>query len=169
MFVHRRGLKTSKNSEQLQNCPTNSSMNMTQASLWMCVRGDCSVLLILCQITRPQYSMPQLRQNKPFIVCELARFFWRASVVSSTRNRSMVPEPPQKATTFKWARSNVAALWPGLMNRCHRKSVVPISRVTSTTVWCRQGLEIWHGHSRTRLCFICAQAAHEHVFEESTN
>lgn len=61
-----------------------------------------------------------------------AHFFWRAAVVLSTWSRSTAPQLQQKAMTFEWAGSSVAALWPSLISRCHRKWIVSLSRVTTT-------------------------------------
>lgn len=42
----------------------------------------------------------------------------------------------QKVLTFKWERSNAVALWPSLINWCHRKWIVSLSRVTAIVQQC---------------------------------
>lgn len=51
---------------------------------------------------------------------------------SSCWNWGSEPQLQQRAMTFKWARSKVAAPWPGLIGWCHRKWIVSLSRVTTT-------------------------------------
>ncbi len=137
--------------------------------------SNCSARLILCQIAEPQFSMLRSRHNKAIYCPWPARFFWRAAVVLSAWNRSTAPQPQPKVMTFKWARSNAVALWPGVISRCCRKWIVSLSKVTTTVrrgvssfLWCHRALEteIWHRHDRTHSCSMCTCMCKLSVFAD---
>lgn len=73
----------------------------------------------------------------------------------------------QKVMTFKWGRSNVAALWFDLINWCHRKWIVSLSRVTATV---QQHVHLssdvisgWRQRSGTETIALLRIHAHIHV------
>lgn len=71
----------------------------------------CSTLLMLCQITGPQFSMLRSSHNKGVYCTWLALFYWKAEVVLSAWNWGTASQLQQKRMTFKWERSSCCMNW----------------------------------------------------------
>lgn len=82
----------------------------------------CSTLLMLCQITGPQFSMLRSSHNKGVYCTWPALFYWKAEVVLSAWNWGSRKGWPLN-------ERGLPAAWTGLIRWCHRKRTLSLSRV----------------------------------------